>query len=200
MKRTLWIAAFVVMGVTLGVAIGHVTAQQKAPPPPARIAVVDLGRLFRSYQKSTDYLKEKNDEMQRLVNEDEARGQAIEKAKNVLQNLKTGSVEYDKKVDEITKLSIEHQVWKNTQADLQQRTTLRRTKEMYDEMVKVATAVAQRGGCNMVMAKEPADISIRTVEEFLDQLGQRKILYAADTLDITDDVLQQLNEMYTGKK
>ena len=200
MKRTIWIAAFLAVGVTLGGAINHLTAQAKEPPPAARVAVVDISRVFRNYQKTLDYHDQQRAESQRLQAENDAKLAAIEKATNVLADMKTGTADYEKQEELIDQLTLQHRNWQATLAARQQRLMLQRTREMYDDIVKATAVIAQKQGCNLVMTREPADITMRSMEEFLDQLSRRKVLYVADNLDITGDVLQHLNEMYLATK
>jgi len=200
MKRTIWISAFLVVGVTLGVAINHVTAQQKEPPPPARVAVVDIGHLFMNYMKAREYANTQQAESQRLQAEDAAKRQAIEKADNMLKELKPGTADYEKQEDQVERMAVEYRNWQAMILARQQRLTMQRTKDVYEDIVKATAEVARKSGCSLVMTKDPADVPTRSLEDFLDQLSRRRVLYAADNLDITPDVLRQLNEMHAAKK
>lgn len=200
-KRTMGLAGVVVVSVVLGVAISHGTAQQKESLAPAKVAVVDIDSLFRNYKKVKDYNQSQQDESMRLQAEDEARQAGIKKAQNALADLRPGSPDFNRQREAVTKLTIEYQVWRNVQMELQQQLRVQRTKEMYEEMVKVAAVVGRQAGCNLVMTKDPIDLAAaRTMDELVDQFNSRKILYAADSLDITDAVLMQLNELYAAKK
>jgi len=189
-----------VVGVILSVAISHGTAQQKTPPPPARVAVVDLNQLFNAYLKAIDYGQMQRNEEQKVLAEDDVKRRNIETERGALGNLKAGSADYEKQVDVIEQLTRERQFWQSTQDTRRQRVATQRMKEMYDEMVKASATVARQTGCNMVMVKEPADISTRSPDEFLDQLANRKLLYADNALDITESVLSHLNETYRAAK
>ena len=200
MKRTIWISAFLVVGVTLGVAINHVTAQQKEPPPPARVAVVDIGHLFMNYMKAREYANTQQAESQRLQAEDAAKRQAIEKADNMLKELKPGTADYEKQEDQVERMATEYRNWQAMISARHQRLSVQRSKEMYDDIVKATAEVARGAGCNLVMTKDPVEIGGRSMEEFLDQLSRRRILYTADNLDITPAVLDQLNNTYRETK
>jgi len=197
MKRSLWISAFLMMGVTLGAAITHVTAQPKDPPPPARVAVVDIGQLFRNYRKAIDYANMQRVEGQRLQAEDDAKEAALQKESNILNELRPGTGDYEKQVEKIERMDLDRRGWQTMESNRHQRLVLQRTTEMYNEIVRVSGDVARKAGYNLVMTKEPPDAAVM---RSMDELLRTKVLYAADTLDITTDVLTQLNEQYTATK
>jgi len=189
-------SAFLAVGVTLGVTLTQVTAQPKEPPPPARVAVVDVASLFRNYKKASDYAGTQRVEAQRLQAEDETRRAAIVKESNALSELKPGSPDAVKQEEKVEWMGMEYRNWQTMQQARQERQILQRTREMYDDIVQTTAAAARRAGYNFVMTKEPADMPMRSAEEYV----RTKILYADNTVDITADVLIQLNERYAATK
>jgi len=204
MKRSLMIVAVAVVALVLGLAINLSSAAPKELPAPARVAVVDIGRIFRNYDKAKDFAAKQKAAMEEIEKKDRQYKKDIEDLNNQLgggpTSLKPGTPDYDKVTEDLTKKMIERQAWANTQTEMQNRTNLRLSKEMHDEIVAMIGHVAKDDGYTLVLVKESAELSTRTVDEFLDQLTRRKVLYADPSMEITDQVLLNLNELYKGQK
>ena len=59
--------------------------------------------------------------------------------------------------------------------------------------------VAKDRGLELVLFKESEDAKPANLDELLQRMSRRKVLYNANSIDITDEVLTRLNEAYKGK-
>lgn len=203
MKRSFMIVVVAAFALVSGLAINRSSAEPKEPSAPTRVAVVDIGRLFRNYEKAQKFAADQDKAMKALEEEDKTRKDAIDTLNDKMSGptgLRPGTPEYDKATEQITTLMIERQAWRNTKTEMYNRTNMRLNKEIHEEIVKTTGLVAQELGYTLVLARESAELSTRTVDEFLDQLTRRKVIYADNSLDITAKVLEKLNETYRGQK
>ena len=100
----------------------------------------------------------------------------------------------------MTQLTIERNAWLAFQDDLAKREQYRHTKEMYQETLAAAEKVAKARGVQLVLFKESSDQAADNLEDLLQQMSRRKVLYSDPSLDVTEDVLRQLNQDYAGNK
>lgn len=203
MKRNHLIVLALLVALAAGaVLLNQSFAQEKTTPAatPTKAAVCDVVAVFRQYQRAkelTDKLKERLDAVKK---ESDERGKAIETIDAEMGQLKLGSPEYDNRLNEKTKLTIERQAYLAFQDDLAKRENFRLTKDMYDDILKVIEKISKERGYQLVMFREPSDQMGNNLEELLQTMARRKVLYNAPSLDITEDVLMRLNEEFKSSK
>jgi len=176
-------------------------AQEKPAPGPTRTAVCDVVAVFKSYDRAKDLTNKLKTRLDEIKAESDDRAKKIEKIKLTLDELKAGSKEYDAQLDKMTQLTIERDAWLTFQDELAKRENLRFTKDMYQEVLAASEKVAKERGFQLVLFREASDQPVRTLDELLQQMARRKVLYSDPSLDITESVLRQLNQDYAaGKK
>ena len=63
----------------------------------------------------------------------------------------------------------------------------------------MVAATAKRQSVAVVPQREPQEIQTEDTKELLRRIHSRKLLYAAESLDITEEVLATLNRAYKSK-
>jgi len=201
MKKLQVIAILIAAVIGAGAIFQNSFAQEKPQPQATKVAVCDVVMVFKNYQKAKDLTEKLKNRLDEIKAESDKRNKAIERIKMDMDQLKAGSKEYDDRLNEMTKLTIERDAWLTFQDDLAKRENFRLTKEMYDEILKIIEHVSKDRGFDLVLFKESNDLQSRNLDELLQQMARRKVLYSSQTLDLTEEVLIRLNQEYkAGQK
>ena len=178
------------------------TTQPAGPgtaPQPATVAVCDMAAVFKNYDRANDLNKKLKSRVEELKAEAKKRGDEIDKIQNTIEELKPGSKESDAALDKMTKLTIERQAWINFQDELAKREDFRLTKDLYNDVLVAVEKIAREKGFQVVLSKETSNQASHNIDELLQQMSRRKVLYSDPSLDITEDVIKQLNRDYAAK-
>lgn len=168
-------------------------AKSKADKAVANIGVVDIRRVFRDCKRNAKYgasaMAEEskwNAEQERLTKEIESRGAG-------LKALKPGSSDYLAQVKELLQKQADLEAAR--QFNSQQRTSKdqRWTEELYIEILKIIGELAEKKQLDLVLQKDVADFPTESPDELMMTLSTHKLLYSDGCLDITDEVLAQLD-------
>lgn len=186
------------VAVLCGVAwMGRSFAQNTVTVQPAtRVAVCDVVQVFNNYTKAKDLTAKLNARRDEIKAENDSRVKSIENMAMEIEGLREGSPEYETRMNEIQRLSIERQAWIQFQQQLTMRDHHRLTREMYDEILVMIRNVSQENGIEIVLYHMNEDIASEDTEQLLQQIQARKVLYASPQSDLTETVLARLNRAY----
>lgn len=178
--------------------LGNLGAQprRETRAMPTRVAVCDIAEVFNNYKRAKDLTAKLDARQQRIKNENNKRGKAIEALQMELESLKENSKKYEQTFNEIQRLSIERQAWLQFENSLAVRDHHRLTKEMYEQTLAMVTVIAKAKGLDLVLYREGKIPPTQNITELLRVVRARKILYSADTIDITEETLRRINETY----
>ncbi|MBL7132996.1 MAG: OmpH family outer membrane protein [Phycisphaerae bacterium] len=179
--------------------LGNLGAQtrRETRAVPTRVAVCDIAEVFNNYKRAKDLTARLDARRRRIKGENEKRSKAIESLQMELEGLKEGSKKYEQTFNEIQRLTIGRQAWLQVEDSLAVRDHLRLTKEMYDEILAMVVATAKGKGLDLVLYREGKTPPTQNITELLRAIRARKVLYSADTIDITEETLRRINETYT---
>ena len=195
-SQVLIVAAALLLGGVL--LMRHSSAQQAdVTPGPTSVAVCDIEAIFRNYDRATELLDRLNEERVRIKNEYEQRGKAVQALELELGALKEGSEEYEARLQEIQRLGIESNTYLQFSESLIRRKHHGLTEEMYREILAGIAQIAQEKGIDLILYRdEQVAQSSNDAMELLTQIRNRKVLYSREGLDITQVVLERLNQAY----
>ena len=184
-------------------ALAYNVSAQTGPagaPPATRVAVCDIVQVFNNYQRAKDLTNDLNKKREEVKAEDEKRQKAIEALQMEVEQLKIGSSEYEKRQSELQQKVIERKTWREFQDAQALREHTRLTRDMYEEMVGMVSAVAREEGYHLVLYTEHGDIPAENTQETLRQIERRKVLYSDPSIDLSEKVLMRLNGAYKSGK
>ena len=192
MKRSsMWmLAAAAVMSMT-------VAAQaQKA----TGVAVVDVQKAFDALREKVQVEAELQSAADVVKQEDTRRQQKLQELQQDLKILAAGTAPYDRKQEELERAALDRQVWLQFQQAKLNRERAVRIEGIYKKMVDAIGRVATAGGFKIVLFKEPEMTlgQITKPEQISAVIGARKVLWSADELDLTDQVIQKLNNEFSS--
>lgn len=168
--------------------------------PSTRVAVCDIVEIFDNYQRAKDLTAQMNEEAGKIRAENEKRGKAIDDIKTELENLNPGSKEYEKRLDEIERLTINRKAWLDYMTAKNMRNHHRLTREMYEEIRAMVARVAKERDLKLVIHRNRSKVSSNNTRELLAAIANRKVIYAAEELDLTEVALARLNQAYRALK
>jgi len=165
-------------------------------PANATVAVCDVVVVFNEYQRAKDLTLRLNERRDALRAENEKRGKAIDVLRTELEGLKAGSKEYEQRLNEVQRLTIERTAWLQFQESLIMRDHQRLTREMYEQILRMIQTVGEQQGFLVVIQRDKESLESQSTQELIQKIASRKVLYNHSSVDITDSVLARLNDQY----
>lgn len=196
--RHLWI----VMGLlTLTTAAGLMGAQAASKARPVSVAVVDIKRLFESLQEKNQIEADLNSRRQKLADESNRRKAELEQMKSDLETvLQPNTPAYNEKQNEMERKAIDFQAWVQYQNNRLARENVLQSESLYLRMSDAIGQVAKDNGYDMVLFKErEVSFSGAKPEQLTALIQGRKVLWASDDLDVTDLVIQKMNNEFKSR-
>lgn len=199
MKTGLSTLAAAAMAVAVWLAATTIiSAQNKPAAAPAgetRIAVVDIVKVFDTFEQ-TVVLNKKLDAHTRMLGEEaEKRAKLAQAEQEALQAFAPDSADWFKQNEKVKKMVFENEVWRQLEreqiADSHKRWVLRTYNMMVGEIEKVAKA----RGIEIVLTREHLKGDVGDSKALLAQILNIKVVYADSNpnIDLTEEVLANLN-------
>ena len=182
---------------TIAALLGTLHAQQAVPAAgPTRVAVCEVAEVFNNYKRAKDETVKLEANRRTLNAEKDKRTKAIEQLKDELDALNEGSPKYDQVFKQLQKKTIELRAWLQFQDTLAASDHHRLTRAMHDQIMAMIARIAKEQRIDLVIYREGASPKTTTTAELLRIIRNRKVLYSADRIDLTAQVLRRLNEGY----
>jgi Skp family chaperone for outer membrane proteins len=195
MRRKRGVYAGLMAAAGLAVALVWSSGHAQAPAAAAKYAVVDLERVLDQSQQSVDVQKMLADRAKQVQTELETRARAVQTKQADLTALHPDSPEAYKLEEEIDRLDVEHEtIQKVDQAQLAQERNLW-VAEGYKQAMTAIQQIAQDRGLDLVLFQDRFDPKA-SPDDLIARMAARKVLYAREYLDVTDEVLKLMNQQY----
>ena len=168
-------------------------AQTQAKAQKTAVAVVNVAELIAKCQKNQDFQAQAQKRQAALQQEQKERQNGINQLRTDL-DLVANAAERQKKEREITKALYEFQAWQQ----IEQQNLLRDQRtfliELYGEIDQAVSAVATREGYDLVLFDTPSpDFDQLSPEQLVQVIGNRRVVYRSDKINLTPIVLEKLN-------
>ncbi|NJL30669.1 MAG: OmpH family outer membrane protein [Phycisphaerales bacterium] len=188
----------VMLAVALVLGSGMWVGAQSGKSRPVAAAVVDVLKLFDSLAEKVQADADMQTRADRLQQEGQERERKLQDLQKDLEVLAApGSAAHTQKQDELEKQAIEFQTWRNFQSQKLQRERAVRYEQLYRKMTDSLGKLSKENGFDIIFFKEGA-FDTRNVKP--EQLGTviqlRKVLWASDDLDLTDMLVQRMNNEF----
>jgi Skp family chaperone for outer membrane proteins len=200
MKRTWW------MGLLAGVMIGAVTftavsglhAQGRSSSD-CCVACIDVVRIFNEYDRQKDLTEEMRVKNQEMQDEEQRRRGRIDTLQATLDAMSDDDPAKAQRQRELLRMHIDYKNWGELmQAEMAREVGVWTTR-VYDKIVTATEQIAPRQGFDLVLYKEQPELIGFDPDAIRDQIRSRKLVYASDTVDITQIVLDELNDDYRAQ-
>lgn len=163
---------------------------------PAKIAVVSMRRVFENNKKNLEWNKKMDEKREQYLGELRALKKQIDADRADMETRKKDSADYK----ELRKVAFEKQSTLDARQKYYEQVLLEEeknwTEQLYQEILGVVKKVAKDKGVDVVLAKEEFNFPADNTNELLLTIKTSKVLYADETLEITDDVLAAVDGAY----
>ncbi len=165
-----------------------------------KIGIVDISRVFEKYQKRIDLdqgLKGQEKEFQEQIN---SKKKEIIDLDEETQLLDLGSESRSKNENLLERKNVELEGF----AKFAERQLLKKYKEffenVYEEVVQKVEEIGKQEGFDLIVKKEESELKSGQISDLQFKIGIRTVLYHSDSVDITLDVIDNLNASYSKEK
>ena len=184
-------ALLVAVASSLGISAIPADAQAQS-----NIGVVNLARVFAEYQMTRDLEMKFEQERRSMMSDAEQRRSVMNEKRQGLAPFKPGSQAYVDRSDELTRLEVEYEVWLSINERQLKREHKHSLVRIYDRVRSVVKEMADSRQIDVVLTYDEIDDSAPDSNAMRQQILLQKVLYAQDRVDLTESVLQRLNEQY----
>lgn len=199
-----WMLVGIVAAASVAAMAGGGLAQTAQParrgPRVPTVAVVDVEKVFNGLKEKLSFEADFKDRLKKVQDEREKREKELRDLDDKLKLADASSPDYRQHQDELERKTLEFEAWGRFQRNTGARESRLQTVEFYDKIQKAIGKMAQAQGYDLVLFKESADLSgMARVEDPSGLIRGRKVLYAAGDLEITDGLIQSMNNEWQNR-
>ena len=171
-----------------------------------KVGVVDVVAVTNGYDRTKDASADLQVEQANLKAASEPKVKALEDLRLKRDGFNKGTKEWEQLDDQVLKTEVEVRNWLGLEQVKIERRHRDVLLDMYREITKTVDRLAKQKGLDMVFTKaflEPDQIDVdqsKGLDDLKNRIMGQRVLYPADVVDLTDDVLKILNADYKGKK
>jgi Skp family chaperone for outer membrane proteins len=157
------------------------------------IGFVQLERVINEYDKNAELSRRLTEELDARRAELEKDKERIEMKKEELQLLARDSQKYR---DSLLEIQVEEFRLEARLKDLQRSLDSKKIegwKELFRDISKAAESIAKQKGLRALLVVNRGELAGTNDQDIMSQISLRQVLYADETLDVTDEVLEMLN-------
>lgn len=194
-----WILVAAAVAV-VGMALLSYSWGQAQPPTttvvaqPTKIAVVDVVKVFDNYQRIRDFDTDTRRLTTDIQAKDEVLAKKAESLEKQLNDLSPSSKAAEGLLEQLMQLNIERQTQMKLHEAKTTRDRYRLSEDVYQEILKAATALANERGFDMVLCNDAFTAGAKV--DVYRQIERKKVLFVRDNMDLTDEILARLNKAY----
>ena len=160
------------------------------------VAVCDVVKVFKEYNRAKAMQAELEGQRKSMETQNLRRQKALKSMDTALKGINPGTPKHAEELNKLRRAAIEHKVWlEMEQAQILNKHRLL-MRDMYDSLRKTVAAIAKARGVTLVLQMDGASLTGRNSQEMMTQISGRKVIYAGPQIDITDELIQKLNETY----
>jgi len=181
----------------LVVTAGLVGAAASMQAQPTSVAVVNVQEVFNNLKEKTNLEAQMQSRTEKLQQEEQQRRKTIQQLRQDMDVLAPGSDAYKQKEQQLQQKVIDLQVW--TKFKQQQLSVERglQVEGLYRRTLTSVKKIANEAGYDMVLFDEQSpEFNYENPKQLLTLIQMRKVLYASDEVNITDQVIQRMNNEY----
>ena len=188
-----------ILGCLIGVAVllfvhEYSMAQVKTNDSVLPIGIVDVRRALRGCKATKKYKERTNAENSKMAAEEEQLSREIQALAAGLRALKPGSSDHLKQYKEY--LQKQNDLKTMQEFNPQQKVLKHQqwTQELYKEILRITKVLAAEKGLPLVLGSDEPEFPIQRYEELAMTLSTHKVLYSNGCLDLTDEVIAELDK------
>jgi len=165
-----------------------------------KIGVVDISGVFEKYQKRIDLDQALKEQEQGFQDEINKKRKEIIDLDEETQLLDLGSESRSKNENLLERKNVELEGY----AKFAERQLLKKYKEFfentYQEVVQKVEEIGKQSNFDLIIKKEEPNLESGQISDLQFKIGIRTVLYHSESVDITSDVIDNLNASYSREK
>ncbi|HUW84594.1 MAG TPA: OmpH family outer membrane protein [Phycisphaerae bacterium] len=162
----------------------------------SKVAVVDVIRIFNECQQTKDVNERFQLRDEKFVDQRQKLKEAVDQKEGELEAFARGSKEYIERFKQWVQLQIDY----GSTIKIHQRRIVRDqvfwTRRTYTQIVQAVEEVAKARGLLLVFYRDEMDLQTDDLKDLGNRLRDRKVVFSAAGLDITQEVLDKVNRDY----
>lgn len=169
---------------------------------PARVAVVDVPTISEKYARTKELEREIESVRVQFNQERDARRAEIERLNRALEEqFKPGTPDYTERREQLVVLDAKLKSFVESEGAKLERKFNESLMSIFEDIRNAVRTVAQAQGIDVVMAADrPPEVLPDSAAVLRNQLLLQKVLYFHPRVDITQEVIQQVNESYQQRR
>lgn len=166
---------------------------------PTSVAVANVQKIFNNLKQRQSLENKAKAHLKGLESQQNSKKQSIKTLQDQLGVLQPGSKAYSQKQSQLEKEAIGYKVWLNYQKKKISRDSALKVEALYRKVVASVQQVAQNQGYDIVLyADRSPEFHYSNKNQLSAEIRMRQVLWASDSVDITDQVVQSMNNHYTN--
>lgn len=196
-KRLVLSLVVVSLVLTLGLAQWASAQGRGGKGRPVAVAVVDVVKVSEALAERRQIEADLQTKADRLKEEDQNRQKKLEQLQKDVEFLAPGTPARDQKTEELERMALELQAWRSFQTNKINRERTLQIENVYRRMLDAVGRVAKENNYDLVLFKETAiNFANARPEQVSAVIQVRKVLWSADDLDLTDEIIQRMNNEF----
>ena len=196
-KSVIWFVILMVVGL---VSVLYRMAYAQPETQPTRIAVVNIGKVLSECRENLDRENESEVRSQKIQAELKRLGQEVDAISKELQNaVKPDSEEYSKILQEYFNKRALHEAFQKGQAEVMAAESQAWLENLYHTALNEIQRVAYQRQISLVFYKDEIESKPKKLADMYGIIRNRKVLYSSPSLDISADVIKQMDLAYEKK-
>lgn len=194
-KNTLLVMAAVAV-VSIAAATMSGAQQRSSTAGGTRVAVVDLVKVFNDFEQTKAVNEAMRAYRDKLTQEADQKMSEIKAEQDILDKTDVASPDRQARITKIKRMQLEYNVWESLEKDFVSEQYVAWVKRTYQMVTDGIAEVAKKQGVQLVVTEEQVDTSVTKPEALLQQILNRKVVYADNSVDISTEVLATLNASF----
>ena len=196
-KRMTVIGTALALSAVLCGAAPAAAAQER----PARVAVVNMPRVFNEVKETTDIKARLQQEQQGLAAEQRPKLDELNKLKAEGENYRRGSPQYNEWRQRYRRADIALQAWSATAKQELDWRLKHHTRDMFDKITSAVNEYATSNQIDLVLADHQPTLTDEEMEKIPpEQIGavmdRRRVIYTSKQVDISDAIIAMMDAKY----
>ena len=165
-----------------------------APMPPAVIGVVDLEKVYNNLESRSDLVQRIEDMQTKMAEDATCMQEELEMLSAELESLSPGSKAMIEMNDKAISISGRLRAFETYGALLIERERAADLRDSYDKIRAEAGVLSGIMGVDLVLLNDSIPmVDLADAAGTLQQISARRVLWASQTLDMTDELIERLN-------
>jgi Skp family chaperone for outer membrane proteins len=198
--KTIGVVAAGAIAITLTSLVSQVPAQNAGGPRAVSIAVVDIEEVFNNLKEREAVQANIQGRVSDLQQWEQAKRREIVRLQEDLKVTNEGTEEYQQLLDQLRKSMIQLQVELELGKRTLEQESARQLEAIYRNIIDATGAIAKQQGYDVVLLRDKMpNLAGANQQQIAAMIQVRKLLYADQRLDITQQVKQRLNNEYQNR-